>query len=122
MSSDWYARKLGNPQSRPASAPLPTTPVRPAYPAAPVPTAPNLPPTQPKAAHLKNEDYCPECASGNYFKATPNTAQRCYDCGYPIVQTTSGMRSTQAEGPVQAARQPAQGQGFNPQVIVDRIG
>lgn len=51
--------------------------------------------------------------SGNYY--------RCYDCGYPLVQTTSGMGSARGEGPVQKARQPTMGSGFQPTTIVGRI-
>jgi hypothetical protein len=79
---------------------------------------------------------CPECNSGNYLVTGKVTtlngvveAWRCYDCGYPLVQSGSGMGQVDAvsSGVAQAARQltGAGGGGlihnFHPDVIVDRI-
>jgi hypothetical protein len=48
---------------------------------------------------------------------------RCYDCGYPIVQQGSGLSGTgTGTGSVTASKQVGQSGGFNPTVIVDRIG
>ncbi len=59
--------------------------------------------------------------SENYMKMSGTNYFRCYDCGYPVVQTTSGMGNVKSEGPVKAARQPAKGEGFQPNTIIGRI-
>lgn len=118
--SNWWADKLGTPQSVPqqrvASTP-PTTP-QPAY----------LPPdvrqhTLPASATTTSR--CPGCGSGNYGGATPEARPRCYDCGYPLTQSGSGVGKgiaggPQASGPAQASKQVATG-GFNPQTIIGHI-
>lgn len=126
-NSDWYARKLGvKPQPAPEGPRL-------VYQPAPqqVQQQPQIPQQQPQqdgeyrpkgASHLRHEDgqHCPECDSGNYVKP-PGTqaAKRCYDCGYPIVQSGSGMSGTGMDpsltGPAQPAVQINAGQGnWNP--------
>jgi hypothetical protein len=68
---------------------------------------------------------CPECSSNNYM-AVSNAAPRCYDCGYPIVQSGSGLGKgitggPQAAGPAQPAVQVATG-GWNPTTIIGKLG
>lgn len=80
-------------------------------------------PVQPTA--LPVADRCPGCGSGNYGGADPNSRKRCYDCGYPITQSGSGMgkgitSGPQASGPVQPSKQVQPG-GFNPQTIIGRL-
>jgi hypothetical protein len=55
---------------------------------------------------------------------TPETAPRCYDCGYPISQSGSGMPGMRipTNGNTQAAKQVSTANNFNPTTIVDRIG
>lgn len=73
------------------------------------------------------DDRCPSCYSSNYitFNATQvvgKSTSRCYDCGYPVVQSSSGdtMPSGTGEGqPTKAARQLAPG-GYHPEIIVGR--
>jgi hypothetical protein len=60
--------------------------------------------------------------SGNYMAPVGTQRKRCYDCGYPIVQAGTGVGGTGQGGAPIAARQPSQGGGFNPNVIVDRLG
>lgn len=40
---------------------------------------------------------CPECGSGNYFAATyadkGSNKSHCFDCGYPVIQSGSGLPS-----------------------------
>jgi len=65
------------------------------------------------------EGTCPECGSGNYMAASPNVAPRCFECGYPLMQSTSGMvvsKNTPRGGPVRQVL----GDGFHPEMIVDR--
>lgn len=71
---------------------------------------------------------CPACNSGNYITIS-NTqvagkgTSRCYDCGYPIIQSSSGdtLPSTGGEGkPARAAKQLAPA-GYHPDMIVGRV-
>jgi hypothetical protein len=123
-NSNWWANKLGTPQapSQPNTplAPVPQqyTPQQPTYPTQPVPT--QYPPSQ----QIHTTPRCPGCGSQNYLGAD-NTKPRCYDCGYPIQQSGSGVGKgivggPQASGPTQAARQVPSG-GFNPQTIIGHI-
>lgn len=125
MSNNWWANKLGAPQ-QPAQpqqpmAPVPQnyTPQQPSYPPQPAPTQ-YYPPSQ----NIATTPRCPGCGSGNYAGGE-NSRARCYDCGYPIQQSGSGVGKgivggPQASGPPQAARQVASG-GFNPQTIIGHI-
>lgn len=128
-NADWWSKQLGN-NGTPRQAPPPT---------APAPYQPYVPPSQQpnvqvnydpdndqlvsKAASARRNDRCPECMSGNYFAPQGTQRMRCYDCGYPVMQTGSGggMPGGNSSGPVQKAKQVGQTGGFNPNVIVDRI-
>lgn len=135
-SSSWWANKLGTqaPAERPAAPVAPAAQPAPSYQQAPsnypqVSVPPAVPPQNPELEGHRlpqsagSYDRCPNCASGNYGRTTPESRARCYDCGYPIQQSGSGVPGVRVptEGPVQAARQVGTG-GFNPQQIVDRIG
>lgn len=122
MSSNWWSTKLTGAPAQPQTPQAPT----PQY-AAPQPAQyaqpqqPQYPPQQqmtPQAAR------CPGCGSGNYGGATPESRLRCYDCGYPLQQSGSGVGKGivggQSGGPAQPARQVASG-GFNPQTIIGHI-
>ena len=119
MSNSWWANKLGAPvqpaQSRPPVMPPSAAPMT-SYQAPQLPQT-NLPASATRAAN------CPNCSSGNYGGNTAESRARCYDCGYPLQQSGSGMPGVRVptEGPVQAAKQVGTG-GFNPRQIVDRIG
>lgn len=110
--SDWWSRKLaGNnkPQSRPS--PQPQSASYPAVPPAPAPQTPS------KATHTRSQGLCPGCGSDNYFSMGTNAQARCYDCGWPIVQQSTGMTG---EGPAIPSRQVAS-DGYQPQNIIGRI-
>lgn len=126
-SNDWWANKLGNAAPRPASPPV--------GPAAPVPyrapaQAPNVPiqydtnadQVVTKAQSSKVSDTCPGCYSGNYFAPMGTQRKRCYDCGYPIVQQTSGMGSGSNTGNATPTKQVGQSGGFNISVIGEHMG
>lgn len=124
MSNSWWANKLAQPATPQQRAPQqsqlpPTTPQQPYYP--PEVNQQALPQSATSAAR------CPGCGSGNYGSSAmePSARARCYDCGYPITQSGSGMgkgvtSGPQASGPAQAARQIATG-GFNPGTIIGHI-
>ncbi len=126
-SSNWWANKLG------ANGPLPNTPpVSPPQgnvyrapqqaPNVQVSYDPNQDQLVSKAQSSRDSERCPNCVSGNYMAPQGTQRKRCYDCGYPIVQGGSGVGGTGQGGSPIPARQPSQGGGFNPNVIVDRLG
>ena len=71
-----------------------------------------------KAQSIRRSHHCPECASPNYMEQTGGRA-RCFDCGYPIVQSTSGLMADPG-APSQAAQQVA-GEGYGAKDIIGRI-
>jgi len=128
MSNFWSKHAGGNATPTTRSSDLPLAPSQ-----RPMDTyqQPQQQPTGRPMGSVSSSGACPECRSGNYMKvgsiATqngPQDAWRCYDCGYPKVQSGSGagMPSGSSSGSATPAKQPAKGSGFNPNVIVDRIG
>lgn len=77
--------------------------------------------TSTKAQHLREAGNCPNCGSSDYFRASPNTVQTCFTCGYPIQHSTSGAMVPNNGGPAKAALGQQQGAGFQPQTIIGRI-
>ena len=127
--NDWWSKKLGGQGGAPKS-PMPPTGPAPQVPYIAPPQQPNVqvnydPDTDQvtrRAQSSKLTDHCPECNSGNYFAPRGTQRMRCYDCGYPIQQQGSGLSGSADGKPVQRAKQVGQGDGFNPNLIVDRIG
>lgn len=90
----------------------------------PQPQRPNRP-----MESIDNGGKCPSCRSGNYMKVGSVATQygnqdawRCYDCGYPKVQSGSGTGgvSVPSSGPTQKAVQVPTG-GWNPQGIIGKL-
>lgn len=125
-SSNWWANKLGAVPSQ-RSTPSVTPPVRPSVQVAPS-TAHRLPieydavddTVTTKAQHVRKSSLCPECNSGNYMVMNGNYS-RCYDCGYPVVQSGSGMPTSTSTAPVRAAKQLVVTNNYNPEQIVGRL-
>ena len=103
-TADWFAKKLNAqpqaPQAQPQYvAPQPATYVPPAQ--------PSYPPSQQATPQAPR---CPGCGSGNYGSPA-GSRPRCYDCGYPIQQSGSGLGKgiinpgQSAAGPATPARQ-----------------
>ena len=120
-NADWWSKKMGEVAPRPV---MPQVPLAQPQPATYVqPQQPQYPPSQ---QIRPTADRCPGCGSGNYGGATPEARKRCYDCGYPIQQSGSGIgqgivgQGGQASGPAQPTRQVQSG-GFNPQTIIGHI-
>lgn len=70
---------------------------------------------------------CPGCGSGNYVSHpdAPGSRPRCYDCGYPISQSGSGVSlKGKNVGPIREARQTpeARTSDFNAQNIFQHLG
>ena len=132
-NNDWWSRKLGTPGA--SRDPLPPTSPAPYVPYRQQPLQGQQQPNVPvqydeeqdqllmkKAPSSRLDDKCPNCYSGNYFAPTGTQRMRCYDCGYPITQSGSGVgMPSDSSGPAQKAKQ-VSSSGFNPNVIVDRIG
>lgn len=97
-------------------SPTVTTPT--VVPVAPPPVAEAVYQPQQASSLRNNAGGCPECGSGNYseMRAHGTVTYRCFDCGYPTLQSGSGVRSIKSDGsePVQAARQVAAGGNFQP--------
>lgn len=78
-----------------------------------------------RAESAKLSERCPDCGSDYYFSATPNTMRRCYDCGYPVVQSASGDHAPtvrSGQGDLAATRQIQAGVSkFNPSMIIGKI-
>jgi len=127
--SDWWSRKLGNGPAKPSvppTSPPSQVPYQP-YPQTQNPQVQYDPQqdqtTVNRAVSARTNDRCPNCNSGNYMAPQGTNRLRCYDCGYPIMQSGSGSGlPSEASGPATPAKQVSQGQGFQPNVIVDRIG
>lgn len=80
--------------------------------AAAPPTSAPSPHLAPAAPQLQQGGQCPNCFGGNYHKATPNTAPRCMDCGYPMLHSTSGaVVPNRDRVPARASLRQAQGSG-----------
>jgi hypothetical protein len=130
MANDFWAKKLGTPPATqqglpPSYPPRPTQPHVPQYAQSPqVSYDPAQDQLVSRAQSSRMHDKCPGCYSGNYFAPTGTQLKRCYDCGYPIVQsgTGAGMPGGSAGGPSTPSRQVSTANNFNPTVIVDRIG
>lgn len=118
-TNNWWANKLtGQPPSYPpVQQPVYQTPALHQY----EPPVPPQPPVQPPASASASR--CPGCGSGNYGGSTPESRPRCYDCGYPITQSGTGVKGInqgQTSGPAQAAKQIATG-GWNPTTIIGKL-
>lgn len=115
--SDWYQRRFGGGQQGATTAsPPPRVPPPPQQP------QPSQHKTGRPALSSLQETRCPACASTNYMAAPGTQLQRCFDCGYPVVQAGTGVGgvSNASDGKVHKATQ-VQGSGFNPTVIVGRV-
>lgn len=123
-NADWFARKMGNPvpvpvqpQQQPPQyvAPQPATYV--------APSQPQYPPSQQMTPQAPR---CPGCGSENYG-SVQGTRARCYDCGYPIQQSGSGLGKgivnpgASSAGPATPAKQIAHGtfNGSKPAIAAD---
>jgi hypothetical protein len=122
-TNNWWANKMGTPQAAPTSLPPlpPTSPPNP-MPYNPVPQ-PQVPQQMPQS--YNNVRTCPNCRSGNYGSMDPNIKARCYDCGYPVVQSGSGTpgigQQPTGGGAAQPTRQVSTANNFNPQTIIGHI-
>lgn len=121
MANDWWAKKLGTPTPQPQQTYTPQAPLQQPQPVFQQPQQPQYPPSQ----QIQMSPKCPSCGSGNYG-GTAESRARCYDCGYPITQSGSGMgtgiigQGGQSAGPAAPAKQISTG-GWNPTTIIGHI-
>lgn len=104
--SEWWSRKLSGDTTRQPVTPAPTN-----YPQT---QQPEVPQTPTRTTHEKSQGMCPGCNSDNYFAMGGSAQARCYDCGYPIVQQSSGMTGNGDGGAATPARQ-VPTSGYQPQ-------
>ena len=126
--SDFWSKRLG-------TSPAPSV----SYPTPPMQSPQfRLPASQPhagasvaprQASSARQTATCPECGSSNYGKVGSNTGvdvMRCYECGYPVKNSASGLGSVGANGAghtYKAEQVSSHNDGFNPQnVSAGRIG
>lgn len=123
MSNSWWNNKLGTTPQPASNYPSQVTPQQ-----VPQQQVPQQAPQQGGRLPMSATSYdrCPNCASGNYGKmpGVPEAKSRCYDCGYPIVQSGTGMPGMHipSNGNTVAATQINTANNFNPNTIIDRIG
>ncbi|MEV8601774.1 hypothetical protein AB0465_18065 [Streptomyces griseoviridis] len=138
MSSDFWLNKFreaqgGQPQPRqqagltPAGTPWWAHPtyVRPETP----PAAPRNDPQQvqreyqtERAQSAKQSERCPSCQGEHYWRATPNSMAQCFDCGWPVQNSTQGVAiANNSSAPQKVSLHQAKGSGYNPQTIIGRL-
>lgn len=123
MAQSFWAKKIADEMPKPPPAPRsPLTPwwsPPPAYqpPQQPAQSQPAYPEQQAKPGEtviqpsdinlnrfqsIKAQSLCPGCGSSNYMTVSDARSMRpvtrCFDCGYPVVQTTSGMSNVSGTG------------------------
>ncbi|UXX94036.1 hypothetical protein N7U49_21765 [Streptomyces sp. AD2-2] len=138
MSSDFWLNKI-----REANGPQPAqgpqaglTPAGTPWWAHPTYTRPETPPTVPqsdpqqmqreyqteRAQSAKQSERCPSCQGEHYWRATPNSMAQCFDCGWPVQNSTQGVAiANNSSAPARVSLHQAKGSGYNPQTIIGRI-
>lgn len=121
-NSDWWAKKLGNPQPVQQGRPDPTPTMPPSQqPMAPMPAFQQQGRVLPSSSQTAS---CPDCGSSN-FMSIQNAAPRCFDCGYPLEQSGSrygGLNGAHVEGATKQSTGNNPVSNWNPQGIIGRIG
>lgn len=125
-NADWWAKKLGQQPQPPVGRPDPTPAMPPSQqPMAVMPTfQPQTQSAAAKAQSARSTASCPDCGSSNYFSATPQTTQRCYDCGYPLQQSGSrygGLAGAHIEGATKQATGNDATNHWNPTEIIAKV-
>ncbi|MEV8399196.1 hypothetical protein [Streptomyces niveus] len=75
-----------------------------------------------RAQSAKHSELCPSCSSEHYWRATPNAQAQCFDCGWPIQNSTQGVAiANNSSAPARVSLHQAKGSGYNPQTIVGHL-
>ncbi|MFC9505374.1 hypothetical protein [Streptomyces sp. NPDC057002] len=138
MTSDFWLNKLrqtdGAPQA-PAAPPAGLTPTGAPWWAHPTYTRPEQPPAAPqqppemlqrayqtdRAQSARQTEHCPSCHSDHYWRPTPNTQATCFDCGWPVQNSTQGVAIANKDAPSRASLHEPKGAGYRPDLIVGRM-
>ncbi|MFJ1700369.1 hypothetical protein ACIOHC_35860 [Streptomyces sp. NPDC088252] len=139
--ADFWAQFMPSTQQQTApTPPQPTgtlpwwqqTTVPPPQPAQPVQPPQTAPEEGARAMELvqwakQSQEACPNCNSSNYgtHPSAPKARARCFDCGFPLSQSGSGVTLRGEDvGPVKAARQTTESKtnSFNAQNIFHHLG
>lgn len=97
---------------------------QPQQPAAVPEADPGVPVTTPpaRAKSAGETEPCPSCNSGNYFRPEANVRKSCFDCGWPVQNSTQGTAiANNSSAPVKKSLREAKGAGYRPDVIIGRM-
>ncbi|MEW1922294.1 hypothetical protein [Streptomyces sp. NPDC088360] len=138
MSSEFWLNKLRQAQGA-APAPRPQAGLTQAgtpWWAHPTYTRPETRPAEPQSApeqlqreyqteraqSTRHSDQCPSCQGEHYWRPTPNTQATCFDCGWPVQNSTQGVAiANNSSAPSKGSLHQAQGSGYNPKTIIGRL-
>ncbi|NIY68024.1 hypothetical protein [Streptomyces malaysiensis] len=95
----------------------------------PQPQAPQSSPDQLQRAYrteraqsAHHHERCPSCGSEHYWRPTPNAAAQCFDCGWPVQNSTQGVAvANNSSAPTRKSLHEVKGSGYRPDVIVGRM-
>lgn len=75
-----------------------------------------------RAQSAKHSEHCPSCQGEHYWRATPNAMAQCFDCGWPVQNSTQGVAiANNSSALAKVSLHQAKGSGYNPQSIVGRL-
>ncbi|MGW3860270.1 hypothetical protein ACWEDZ_02130 [Streptomyces sp. NPDC005047] len=139
MTSDFWLNKLrenGTPApAQPQAGLTPTgTPwwAHPTYSRPQGPEQPQAPQQTPEALQhtyqteraqsARQTERCPSCSGDHYWRPTPNAMATCFDCGWPVQNSTQGVAiANNSSAPSRASLHQPKGAGYRPDVIVGHM-
>ncbi|MET7631729.1 hypothetical protein ABZS53_14935 [Streptomyces sp. NPDC005499] len=138
MTSDFWLNKMREAQgAQPAARPTGgLTPAGVPWWAHPTYTRPETPQATPqsspeqlqreyqteRAQSARHSDLCPSCSGDHYWRPTPNSQATCFDCGWPIQNSTQGVAiANNSSAPSRVSLHEAKGSGYNPKTIVGHL-
>ncbi|MEU9050193.1 hypothetical protein AB0D37_07270 [Streptomyces sp. NPDC048384] len=75
-----------------------------------------------RAQSAKQSERCPSCQGEHYWRPTPNAMAQCFDCGWPVQNSTQGVAiANNSSAPQRVSLHQAKGSGYNPQTIIGRL-
>jgi hypothetical protein len=137
MSQEFWLKKFN--EARGGTPPRPQAGLTPAgtpWWAHPTYTRPETPPAEPasepqqlqreyqteRAQSAKHSEVCPSCSSEHYWRPTPNSQATCFDCGWPVQNSTQGVAiANNSSAPARVSLHQAKGSGYNPTTIIGHL-